>query len=69
MALVYSNQKQGVFTSWAAGRKVVGVMSGDTGHTLGGCKVYESFTVREGAFAAPAAAAEVATRGRRSAGK
>ena len=66
-----------MFTSWAAGRKVVGVMSGDTGLTLGGCKLYESFTVRSGAFKVPAAEAEVATagtqrsttRGSKSAGK
>ena len=74
VALVYSNQKQGVFTSWAAGRKAVGVMSGDTGLTLGGCKVYESFTALSGAFTAAEAEAATAgtkrlTRGGKSAGK
>jgi hypothetical protein len=71
--LVYSNQKLGVFTSWAAGRKAVGVMSGDTGLKLGGCKVYESFTALSGAFTAETEVATAgtkrSTRGGKSAGK
>jgi len=59
--LVYCKDNgQGVYTTGEKGRKPVGVMLGDTGHTMGTCKIYESFTVAPDAFKVAEPRAEAA---------